>query len=194
MSKWRKVIITDNNPKVDIIVNDVMSKPVITVHIHETIDKIATLMRSKKIGSVVVLDEESNPIGVITERDIVSRIVSGNLKPGEVKAEEIMSKPLRTIEPDATIMEAAKTMRIHGIRRLIVFNGSSVVGVISSDDIARITPELITLISEKSSIGLPSIAPEKSGVAGHCEKCGNWFENVKEQDGLFLCEECIEET
>lgn len=171
-----------------------MSKPVITVHIHETIDKIAALMRSKKIGSVVVLDEESNPIGVMTERDIVSRIVSGNLKPSEVKAEEVMSKPLRTIDPDATITEAAKTMRTQGIRRLIVFKGSSVVGVISSDDIARITPELITLISEKSSIGLSGIALEKSGMAGQCEKCGNWFENIKEQDGLFLCEKCLEET
>ncbi len=169
-----------------------MSALVITVDINDAIDKIAALMRSKKIGSVVVLDDDANPIGVITERDIVARIVSRNLKPSEVKAEEIMSKPLHTIDPDATITEAAKTMRKSGIRRLIVFKDSKLVGVISSDDIARITPELIILISEKSSIGMPNIALEKAGMAGQCEKCTNWFDNLKEQDGLFLCEECLE--
>ena len=191
---WGLINILDKSINVDIKVNDIMSTPVVTVHIKETINKIAALMRSRKIGSLVVSDSNSNPIGVITERDIVKRIVSKNLKPSEVTAEEIMSKPLRTIHPDATITEAAKTMRNLGIRRLVVFKDSKLVGIVSSDDIARITPELITLISEKSSMGLPNAVPEKTRMAGQCEKCDNWFDDLNDQEGSFLCEECLEET
>ena len=181
----------DNNKDVDIQVKDVMSSPAITVKINDKINKIASLMRSENIGSVVVLDNNSKPIGIITERDIVARIVARNLMPDDVKAEDIMSKPLRRIEPDATITEAAKIMRSSGVRRLIVFDKTELVGVISSDDIAKITPELITMIVERSNIGILPLE-QKVALTGQCEKCGNWFENLNEIEGEFLCEECSE--
>ena len=151
-----------------------MSKPVITVHMNDVANTIASLMRTKKVGSVVVLDDDSNPVGVITERDIVERIVSKDKKPSEIKAKEVMSKPLNTIDPSSTIVDASKKMRKLGVRRLIVVEGSKLVGVISSDDISKVTPELITIILEKASISRVHPAPREAGMAGSCASCDQW--------------------
>lgn len=171
-----------------------MSTPAITVYIDDNISEVASLMRSNEIGSVIVLDNNSHPIGIITERDIVGRVISKNKSPSEIIAGEVMSKPLHRIDPDATITEAAKIMRGQGIRRLVVFKDAELVGIISSDDIAKITPELFTIIMEKSSIEMIPAELETAGLAGQCERCGNWLENLKEMDGQFLCEECLEEA
>ena len=171
-----------------------MSSPAITVYIDDNISEVASLLRSNNIGSTVVLDNNSHPIGIITERDIVGRVISKNKNPSEIMAGEVMSKPLHRIDPDATITEAAKIMRNQGIRRLVVFKDAELVGIISSDDIAKITPELFTLIMEKSSIEMVSEELETAGLAGQCEKCGNWLENLKDVEGQFLCEECLEES
>ncbi len=171
-----------------------MSTPVITVNISDKGDEISALMRAKKVGSVIVLNHNSNPVGVITERDIVERIASRNLKPSGVKAEEVMSKPLKTIDSKASITDASKIMRSLGVRRLMVVEGSKLVGIVSSDDIVRITPELITIISEESSIGKIRAIPQKTGIVGRCNSCDQWSNNLKEHEGIFLCDECIEET
>lgn len=185
--------IMNNDMEAYIKVKDVMSSPVVTTNRNESINSIGALMGSKSIGSVIVLDDNSNPIGIITERDIVARIVSKNLSPKDVRAEEIMSKPLHTIDPEATISEAAKIMRHFDIRRLIVIEKSELVGIVSSDDIVKITPELITIISEESTIGMTHPIPRKKGLSGQCESCDQWSDNLKEHNGLFLCEECIPE-
>jgi len=169
-----------------------MSSPVVTVGIDDKIDKIASLMRSKKIGSVIVLDQSSRPIGIITERDIISRIVSKDIKPSTLKAKEIMSSPLHTIESTVNITEATKKMRDRGVRRLIVIKGTNLAGIVSSDDIARITPELIAIISEKSNFTVMEGPIVESGITGQCEKCENWSDDLKESEGLFLCEECYD--
>ena len=186
----RWVIINESDSKVDVEVNDVMSSPAITVHLNDAIHDIATLMRSKKVGSVIVMDNNENPIGIITERDILDRIVARDLKPSEVKAEVIMSKPLRAIDSSASIAEASKNMRDRGVRRLIVIKGSKLAGIISSDDIARITPELITIISEKSNMKSSYPVLKESGITGQCEICNNWSDNMRERNGLFYCENC----
>jgi len=170
-----------------------MSSPAITVFIDNNMSEVASLMRSNEIGSVIVLDNDSNPVGIVTERDIVGRVIPKNKNPSEIIASEVMSKPLHRIDPEATITEAAKIMRTQGIRRLVVFKNSELVGIISSDDIAKITPELITIIMEKSSIEATPVESETAGMAGQCERCGNWLDSLKEIEGQFLCEECLEE-
>jgi len=171
-----------------------MSTPPITVCIDDNVREIASLMRSNEIGSVIVLDNNSHPIGIITERDIVGRVISKNKKPSEIIAVDVMSKPLHRIDPTATIMEAAKIMRSQGIRRLVVFKDAELVGIISSDDIAKITPELFTIIMEKSSIEMIPAEFETAGLTGQCERCGNWLEDLTEMDGQFLCEECLDKV
>jgi CBS domain-containing protein len=185
--------LTVANEDIHVKVGDVMSAPVVTVYVDDRLDKIAALMRRKKVGSIVVLDENSNPVGVITERDIVERVVSKNMMPNEVKAEEVMSKPLSAIGYNVSIMDASKVMRNIGIRRLMVVEGKKLVGIISSDDIAKIMPELITIISEKVSISRRYTPREESGMVGRCARCDRWSNNLEEREGIFLCEECLAE-
>jgi len=148
-------------------------------------------MDRHEIGGIIVVDKKGKPVGIITERDIVKRVVAKNLLPSKVKAVSIMSKPLATIGPNKDISEAAKTMRRLKIRRLAVMEETKLVGVITSKDIVDITPALIDVIIEKSQISGLEPSRRSTVLAGHCDKCARWSENLVEHDGIFLCEDCL---
>jgi signal-transduction protein with cAMP-binding, CBS, and nucleotidyltransferase domain len=78
-------------------VKDVVKSPVVAVFEESSVEHVARLMTKGGIGSIVVTDREGNPIGMITERDLVIRVTAQNLLPSKVKAMEVMSTPLRTI-------------------------------------------------------------------------------------------------
>ena len=174
-------------------VRDVMSSPVITVEEDDTVDKVAKLMDEYKIGSVVVVGGHGEPVGVITERDIVRSVVAKDKLPSEVKAKEIMSKPLITIGADEDIKEAARKMAKFDIRRLIVMHKGKMVGIVSSRDLLMAMPDLIDIMVERYRAGLVKpMAEEEEAVplAGYCDMCGRWSDTLVEVNGQFLCEEC----
>ena len=174
------------------LVKDVMSSPVITVNEEETVEKVAQLMDKYRLGCIIVTSKDGKPIGIITERDLVIRVLAKNLLPSKLKAKDVMSSPLMTINPDATISEAARMMSRLNIRRLGVVYRGELVGIISSKDILAVTPELIEIIQEKARIesqgsgGEIEIAP----LAGYCDRCGAWSDDLREVEGQFLCEDC----
>ncbi len=116
-------------------VADFMVRNVITVSKDETLKEAALKMRNHRVGSLVVVEGEK-PIGIVTERDIVYKLVAEG-KPFNSKVEEIMSKDHKTITKDKTLKEAAKIMAAHGIRRLPVVEGEKLIGIITMDDILR---------------------------------------------------------
>ncbi len=116
-------------------VADFMVRNVITVTKDETLKEAAVKMRKHRVGSLVVVEGET-PIGIITERDIVYKLVAEG-KSFETKVGEIMSRDLKTITKDKTLKEAAKIMAAHGIRRLPVVEKGKLVGIITMDDIMR---------------------------------------------------------
>ena len=124
------------------MVRDVMSSPVVTMDEDETANRAAANMDMKDLGAVIVQNKAGKSIGIITERDIVKRVVAKNLKPDTVKAKEIMTTPLVTIEPEANITDAARRMTRLDIRRLGVIYKGNLVGIISSKDILGVMPEL----------------------------------------------------
>jgi CBS domain-containing protein len=169
---------------------DVMSAPVITVDDSESSARVSELMVEHNIGSIIVVNRKKNPLGIITERDIVKRVAAKNLLPAKVKASEIMSKPLMTIDSVTGITDAMRRMRASRIERLGVIEKGKLAGIVSSSDILRITPALIDIASEKSLIGA---VPERErvGLTGYCDQCGSWSENLKQGDGKFLCDDCV---
>ncbi len=171
-------------------VRDVMSSPVITVVEDDSVEHVAKLMAERDIGSIVVVDGEGKPLGVITERDIAVRVAARNLLPSKVKAREVMSSPPRTIEPEKDITEAANRMKKYGVRRLIVIEKGEMAGIISSRDIVSITPALIEIITERARLtqGLPM--PTETSAGGFCDRCGQWSDTLVNADGRFVCEEC----
>ena len=176
------------------VVKDIMSSPVVTLDEDETSNKVATLMDENDLGCVIISNKAGKPVGIITERDLVIRVLAKNLMPDAIKAKEIMTSPLVTITPEATISEAARRMSRLDIRRLGVVYKGNLVGVISSRDILGVMPELIEIIQERTRLEDAAQAEEtedeEKPLSGYCDRCGVFSENLKAVDGQNLCEDC----
>lgn len=173
-------------------VRDLMARNIITVQAEDSIIKAASVMDENGVSSVAV--KEGNEFsGMITERNIISRVVSKGLDPQKIKVSEVMSTPLITINPDATIEEAARKMRDNKIRRLLVEENHKKIGIIAESDIVRVDPELHFLIREKSKLEaqFPSpTEPQAVTFSGFCQDCENYSDDLRNVNGRWLCEEC----
>ncbi|MEW6592142.1 MAG: CBS domain-containing protein [Candidatus Hadarchaeota archaeon] len=130
---------------------DFMTKEVATVDINASILEAAKLMTRKEVGSLVVVRGEK-PMGLITDRDILVRAVVEGLKLDTATVEKIMSQPLLTVGPETPMLEVAKIMDEHSIRRVPVVEEGHVVGIVTSSDIGRaskiLAPYLLPRIPE----------------------------------------------
>jgi CBS domain-containing protein len=176
------------------IVKDVMSSPVVTLDEDATSNRVAHIMDENELGCVIVTNKAGNPVGILTERDLVIRVLAKNLKPDAINAKDIMTSPLVTIEPDATVSEAARRMSRLNIRRLGVTYKGNLVGLVSSKDILAVMPELIEMIQEKSRIEgaleAEETENEEAPLSGYCDRCGVFSEDLKDVNGQNLCEDC----
>lgn len=176
------------------LVKDVMTSPVITINENSSVRRVAQLMDKNDVGCIIVTSKEGKPVGIITERDLVKRVLTKNTPIGRFKAKNVMTSPLLTIDPDETLTEAARKMSKLNVRRLGVVYKGNLVGFISSKDILSVTPELLEIIQERAKIEKEPIpgeeAPELRPLAGYCDHCGRWSDALKELEGLMLCEEC----
>ena len=104
----------------------------------DSVFTISNLMKEGKVGSIIILDQNTKPIGIITERDIVRRVISDGKDPKITKALEIMSKPLITVKDDTHLYEVAKKMVKNKIRRLpVVKNNNTLIGIVTVTDIIK---------------------------------------------------------
>ena len=173
-------------------VRDLMVVNLISVEAEDSVIDVARLMDEHNISSVLVRGKEKRFVGIITDRDMVSRVISKGLDPKKVKAHEVMSSPLITISPEASIEEAAGKMRDNKIRRLVVEEDHRQVGIISESDMIRVEPDLHFLIRERARLeaSFPPIERQQPSFSGECEECHNFSENLKNVNGRWLCEEC----
>lgn len=130
------------------------------------------------MGCAVIV-EGSKPIGVVTERDIVKRVISKGKKPSEVKLESIMSSPVITIAYDSTILEASEVISGQNVRRLVVTKNEDIVGIVTSIDLLNYAPEIFEERIEEREIG-----------PGVCEVCGQHFRDLNEVNGKYVCDNC----
>jgi CBS domain-containing protein len=176
------------------IVKDVMSSPVVTLDEDATSNNVAHIMDDNELGCVIVTNKAGKPVGILTERDLVIRVLAKNLKPDAIKAKEIMTSPLVTIDPDATVSEAARRMSRLNIRRLGVTYKGNLVGLVSSKDILAVMPELIEMIQERSriesAVEAEETEEEENPLSGYCDRCGVFSEDLKDVNGQNLCEDC----
>jgi len=176
------------------LVKDVMTSPVITIGEEGNTQKVAQLMDKNDVGCIIVTSKEGKPVGIITERDMITRVLAKNTLPSNVNAKKAMTSPLLTIDPDETLTEAARKMSRLNVRRLGVIYKGNLVGLISSKDILAVTPELLEIMQERAKIDKEPTseeeAPEPRPFAGYCDHCGRWSDALKEVEGQLLCEEC----
>ncbi|KFM19784.1 Inosine-5'-monophosphate dehydrogenase protein [Marine Group I thaumarchaeote SCGC AAA799-P11] len=118
-------------------VNQVMSKNVLTSEKSTSLQDAAQEMKSRNVGCVIVTDK-SKPIGIVTERDFVTKVAAEG-RPLFTEISEVMSSPLITVEPEETIWEASEIMKEKLIHKLPVIENEQVIGVITTSDIVRIS-------------------------------------------------------
>lgn len=185
----------------EVSVAEVMNKAVITMDINSDIPAIAMEMVNRDAGSVIIT-ENGKAMGIITERDLVKSVITGDRKPSEVDASEILSAPLLTVDPATSIVEAAKIMLRANVKRLPVLENGTIIGVISNTDILMITPGLNTILKDlidmnrEALLSIPSIeevSESEDFSTGICESCDVFSYDLRFVDGRYLCGNCRQE-
>lgn len=120
-------------------VQDIMSHPVRTISDGSTMADAASMMGRHRIGSLIVTIDDDHA-GIVTERDLMSRVLAKALDPADVLVKQVMSRPLISINHNATIKEAAKKMT-QNKTRLAVMKGLTLVGVVTASDLIKGVPE-----------------------------------------------------
>lgn len=118
-------------------VNEVMSKNMLTLDKSTSLQEAAEHMKKLNVGCVIVT-EDNDPIGIITERDFVTKIAAEG-RPLFTEIKEVMSSPLITIDPEETIWEASELMKEKLIHKLPVKENDKIVGIITTTDIVKIS-------------------------------------------------------
>ncbi len=116
-------------------VKDIMAKEVVTIETSKTVFEAAELMSSNGVSCLIVVIK-GFPVGIITERDVVRRIVAKRSSL-DVKVTEVMTKTLITVDPETSLKDAARVMSNNKIRRLPVLKNNKLVGIVAASDFVR---------------------------------------------------------
>ncbi|MEM5844334.1 MAG: CBS domain-containing protein [Candidatus Aenigmatarchaeota archaeon] len=175
-----------------VLVKDIMSRPAVTIEENKSAKVAGELMKKKRKGALIVV-RKGKPVGIITDSDLIRKVVAKNLKPSEVKVKDIMSKPLVTIGPEENIIEASRKMKRSNIKRLPVVENGKVVGVLSLTDIAKTSPEMLDLLEYRLRMREEPFGIKEKFTSGICENCGNYSERLTEVNNQWVCEDCKDE-
>jgi CBS domain-containing protein len=173
-------------------VGSVMSNVFTKIDPDVTIDEAVTLMSEKDTTLLVVTTKENFPVGILTERDIVIRVIGGDKKPTETLVEDIMTSPVQTCGPNTSITDAMRLMTKKKISQLLVVNEGILVGVFLARDALAVAPELIDTLAELISVRGEESKPIEEGASGYCDECEEYSDDLKLIDGRYYCEYCRE--
>jgi CBS domain-containing protein len=134
-----------------------MTSSVVTAPAAAPVREVAELMRERNVGSVVLVDEDGDPVGFVTDRDLAVSVLADGRDPGD-RAADHASAPVVTGSIDMDVREAAELMTGHGIRRLPVLDGDRLTGIVTLDDLVVRTGDVELahqLTSEITRAALP---------------------------------------
>ena len=178
---------------------DLMTRNFIWVTPDTNLKDCARTMIKKRVGSLIIKEKNSDILrGILTEKDIVWAVVKkskNDLK--NIKAKDIMKRKVVTIKPSSDIVDALKKIKKKKIRRLPVVENKKVIGMLTTKDIFKISPDLYAAITETVKIKEESdkIKKKRKGKQrklGMCESCGEQ-DLLTKDDGAWICSACYEE-
>jgi CBS domain-containing protein len=115
---------------------EVMTKDVATIQPYATVAEAIQHMRDRRVGSLLVERvSPSDTWGIITQTDVVRKIVAPDKDASRVKVADVQSKPVTIVRPNTSLQDCARLMARDRIRRVFVFDGHNIVGVVSASDI-----------------------------------------------------------
>jgi CBS domain-containing protein len=185
--------------KIGVKVGDIMTRDFVSVRPNISIIDAARRMIKKRVGSLV-LQEEGELKGLLTERDIIWAMTKKSVEElRKIRAEDLAKKKVTIIKPSADLYEALQKMRKSKYRWLPVVVKKKVIGFLTLKDILKIEPSLFEMAREGWQIKeeQEKLRRRASRVGGReywlregvCEECGN-FELLYKQDGRLICEDC----
>jgi CBS domain-containing protein len=162
---------------------DAMTKKVLTASPNTTVAKAAKMMAERGVGSIIIV-KGKKPVGILTERDLLMKVLSVDLVPSRVHVGKIMSAPIISIGPGTDITEAARIMAKNNVRRLPVVEQGKLVGIITASDITAVSPQLIDVMAR------PEVPASEEIEESVCEVCGEVTTALYEVNGMWVCENC----
>jgi CBS domain-containing protein len=128
-------------------VEDAMMKDVITISLNLTIEYAAKIMAYHKISSILVMSKDEL-IGILTEKDILTRVVAKGINPREALVKDVMTSPVITVGPDTSLEEANRLMQENKIKKLPVIapNKKKLMGILSQTDFSRMQPKMMEFV------------------------------------------------
>jgi len=173
---------------------DAMTKNPVVVYPSTTLLDCSKIMDKEHVGALII-KENNVLLGLITEQDIVRKVVAKGINPLKEQVKDYIEKEVITISPEQDIFEALIKMRDFNIRHLPVMDDKNMIGLLTLKDILKIQPQLFSLLLDKFELREESRKPiniprENEGI---CHLCGEYTEQLHEKEGSFVCEQCKEE-
>ncbi|CAB49168.1 CBS domain-containing protein [Pyrococcus abyssi] len=168
-----------------ILVEQVVKRKAVVVKPSDSVHRVARILSKNKVGSAVVMDKDE-VLGIVTERDILDKVVAKGKDPKEVKVEEIMTKNPVKIEYDYDVQDAIDLMTEKGVRRILVTKFGKPIGFVTAAD-------LLSALASQNNEEEEEISKEEPEVYGICELCGQYGPLYKvhyEGREIWVCENC----
>jgi len=174
---------------------DAMTERPFSIPQTATVEHCAKQMDANHIGGILVKDN-GKLLGILTEQDIVRRVIAKGLQPNKTPVAEVMEKQMVTIAPDQDVYDALILMRDLNIRHLPVMDKGHMLGLLTLKDVLKIQPQLFELLVDRFEIREADRKPvfQYRKSEGICELCGEYDEEVKEVDGSVVCRKCRKEA
>src|SRR3990170_7406966 len=137
--------------EVSLKVEDVMVEDVVTVEDDVTVKKAVAIMNKYEIGCLIVT-KRGKPVGIVTERDMLTRVLAESRNPERTKIADIVSRPLVIAEPDMDLEEAARLMFKIKVKKLPVVSDGRLVGLVTLTDIARFQPQVMNILKKAQTM------------------------------------------
>lgn len=142
------------------LVKEIMTTDVSTIGPKETIHDAAVIMKKTRKRGLVVVDK-GKLMGILTEGDIITKVIAEDKTPSKITAESIMTKEVIIIKPDLDVVDAASIMAEKEIKKLPVVAGGKLLGVVTAMDIVESEPEMVKQLSD-----LFLVAKKRKSMAG----------------------------
>jgi CBS domain-containing protein len=152
--------LAEEKDDVSLRVEDVMVKEVITIDEDFTVKDAAEIMNKFEIGCLIGV-RKGKAMGILTERDVLKRVVAQGRDASKTKVKDVMTSPLVIAEPGMDLAEAVKLMFQMKIKKLPVVDGKRLVGLVSLTDIARFQPQMITILKQLAARQTPPKSMQK---------------------------------
>jgi len=128
-------------------VEDVMVEDVVTVEADATVKKAVSIMNKNEIGCLIVV-KHGKAVGIVTERDMLTRVLAESRNPERTRVSEVMSAPLIAAQPEMELEEAARLMFNMKVKKLPVVSNGQLVGLITLTDLARFQPQIMKILKK----------------------------------------------